>query len=63
MRDRNIVEKRDRVNRGMSRFVTGSGIAVLALLAIPAMLLFGAIWMVWTLTNRLAARFSRKGGK
>ena len=47
----------------MSRFVTGSGIAVLALLAIPAMLLFGAIWMVWMLTNRLAARFSQKGGK
>lgn len=53
---------RQNLHRGMGRFVTGSAPAVVGVLLIPTALLCGAIWMVRTITNQLAARLARKRG-
>ncbi len=42
-----------------SRAITGGSIVLIALLAVPAALLFGLIYLVWTVSDALTARLDR----
>ena len=47
--------------RGMlSKCITGGSIAVIALLAIPAAVLFGLIYLVWTVSDAVTGRLERR---
>ena len=50
-----------RTVRGMlSKCITGGSIAVIALLAIPAAVLFGLIYLVWTVSDAVTGRLERR---
>ena len=42
-----------------SRAITGGSIALIALLAVPAALLLGMIYLIWALSDSLTARLDR----
>ena len=42
-----------------SRAITGGSLTLIALLAVPAAILFGLIYLVWTVSDTLTARIER----
>ena len=44
----------------LSKCITGGSIAVIALLAIPAAVLFGLIYLVWTVSDAVTGRLERR---
>ncbi len=50
-----------RTVRGMlSKCITGGSLALIAVLAIPAALLFGLIYLVWTVSDAVTGRLERR---
>ena len=50
-----------RTVRGMlSRCITGGSLALIAVLAVPAALLFGLIYLVWTVSDAVTGRLERR---
>ena len=47
--------------RGMlSKCITGGSLALIAVLAIPAAVLFGLIYLVWTVSDAVTGRLERR---
>lgn len=53
--------KKRMVYKGLSRLVTGLGLAAVGLLAIPAGILFLLISGIWSATDWIAARLDQRG--